>query len=109
MIHFLKSIFFPQKVAQNSVCSICDESFSEKEITLFDDLPFCQVHYRNIQQDSWSEDMVIICTPENPELALKPQERKEELRLKGTLSYIKASYEEKDGLIYTTFRLIKNN
>jgi hypothetical protein len=105
MISLFKKLFFKNDISSKGICSICGKEFKDSELHLHNTLAFCSNDLKEFKSNEW---VVVIDTksdPENPEAALYTQNIKDLLLKKSISSFITVSYESKDDIIFSIFKL----
>lgn len=87
---------------------MCHKSFLDKKLLEFDKLPFCHVDYKKLINAELSLIKVVKTSPARPDLSVAVHEEQIRLFNEGKASYLKTSYEEKDGSIISIIKLISN-
>jgi predicted RNA-binding protein with PUA-like domain len=105
MIKKILTFFSHFRRSQVGVCSICDKTFPDHNLREKHDLFLCPQDYDDYPNYNWISVASALSDPTDPSQALLMQEQKEQLKNKGKKSFIKVSYSEKEGVIYTSFEL----
>ncbi len=87
------------------ICSICSMEFPDQNLNLYDTLSLCNKDETLYKKNKWIKIVSSTSDPENPQEALKTQECKDQLKIHNIPSYITVEYSEKDGVIYSNFKL----
>ena len=105
MIFSLKKLISLFNRSSLGVCSICDETFSDKELTVVDALSFCPYDTKLYNQYNWSVFRTTNSNPDNPDDALELQILKAKFKKFSIPSFIVTDYFEKDNYVITQFQL----
>jgi hypothetical protein len=87
------------------MCNICEKTFNEDKLTEINELWLCKKHLKLYNNSSWVLYKKATSDPEDPVEGIKLYNHQQELRDFGFYSFLKSSYEENDGKIFTTIAL----
>lgn len=105
MINFIKKCFTFFTRSKSGICSICNHTFSDKNLTSVDELSLCQNDHLLYKTTQWYIYKVVESDPENPSKALLLVALKEKLHTKNIPSFILTSYREEQSSIISIFKL----
>lgn len=105
MINFIKKFFNSRSISSKGICSICGNLFDDDKLETVETLALCKNDIHLFRSFQWVLILESQSDPENPQAALYTQNIKDLLNKNKIKSYIVVSYNSKDDVIFSNFKL----
>ena len=93
------------KRENKSVCSLCLQTFNDKELTNIEELAFCKKDLKTYNNSKWEELKSVVSSADNPEQSVEIYENQKTLIDESIPAFIRSTYFEENLEIKTVFKL----